>query len=140
MTILNLENDFFIFEEFKKNNVNLKIESDYWNNFSEEEKKQAKKTLIDIFDITSNTELKARLNTLRIRAAEKNEYNFKDDFDINKYNNVKDSPQYKSLKRVMSDEQINELMKYTADNGKKTDNNGIYVNPGWNYGENDNIA
>lgn len=139
-TILNLENDFSLFAEFKKNNIDLKVESDYWNNFSEEERGQAKKTLIDIFDIVSNSEIKARLNTLRIRAIENNDYNLKEDFDINKYNNIKESPQYKSLRRVMSDDQINELIKYTVMNDENIGGDKTYVHPGWNYGDQNDKA
>jgi hypothetical protein len=63
-----------------------------------------------------STEIKARLTYLRLRA--KNEFNFnlRKDFDINKYPELKNDRQYKELrdKLHLTDEQINELMKYTA--------------------------
>jgi hypothetical protein len=63
-----------------------------------------------------STEIKARLTYLRLRA--KNEFNFnlKKDFDINKYTELKNDRQYKELrdKLHLTDEQINELIKYTA--------------------------
>lgn len=76
---------------------------------------------------TSN-EIKARLTHLRIRA--KNEFNFnlRKEFDINKYPELKNDRQYKELrdKLHLTDEQINELMKYTAENNPQN----IFYPPG----------
>lgn len=67
---------------------------------------------------SKNSEIKARLDFLRLRAVK--EYNFdqKNDFDINKFLDIKNDRQYKELKEKLdlTDDQINELMKYTAEN------------------------
>lgn len=89
-----------------------------------------------------NTEIKARLNHLRLRA--KNEFHFdlNNEFNINEFNELKNDQQYEELKEKLnlSDEQINELMKYTADNNENFNKDRTYVHPQWNYRESDNKA
>lgn len=88
--------------------------------------------LINYVDyLKSNTEIKARLNSLRIKAI--NEYNFdlNTNFDINKLNGLKNDSQYKDLINLgLNDEGINELMKYTAMN---EENGDTYYHDGWDY-------
>ena len=63
---------------------------------------------------SDDSEIKSRLNHLRI----KSKHNLDNEFDINKYPELKNDSQYKDLHETLklSDEQINELMEYTADN------------------------
>lgn len=84
-----------------------------------------------------NTEIKARLNHLRIKAIQDYNFDINNNFNINNFKELKKDRQYLELKGIgMTDEQINELMKYTAMNDEK----GDYYNPDWNYGEEENRA
>jgi len=88
-----------------------------------------------------NTEIKARLNHLRIRAINEYQYDQGSEFQINKFNELKNDQQYQELKEKLglSDEQINELMKYTAMNENNTEENSeTYYHPAWDYGDKDN--
>ena len=69
----------------------------------------------------SNSEIKARLNHLRLRAKNEFNYNLNKEFDINNFEELKKDVQYFELKRELnlSDEEINELMKVTAFNNSK---------------------
>ncbi len=89
-----------------------------------------------------NTEIKARLNHLRIRAINEYHYDQGNEFNINEYDELKNDRQYKELKENLnlSDEQINELMKYTAENENTDDKGKTYYHPGWDYNENNNKA
>jgi len=81
-------------------------------------------------------EIKARLDHLRMRAIREFGFNLNDEFDINKLNELKNDKQFKEIKEHLnlSDEQINELMKYTAMNEKEDNINGTdYHHPEWDY-------
>jgi len=72
--------------------------------------------------LRSNTEIKARLNSLRLKAIKKYGFDLNEEFDIKKYPELqKENSGYEQLKNrlKMSDDQINELMKYTADSGSR---------------------
>lgn len=88
--------------------------------------------------LNSNTEIKARLNYLRIKAMEEYDFNLDREFNIHDFEELKKDPQYEDLKIDMglSDEQINELMKYTAENVNEDDKNKTYYHPGWGYNNN----
>lgn len=92
--------------------------------------------------LSQNTELKARLNYLRMKAIENYNFDLNKDFNVNDFDELKKDAQYIDLKEGLglSDEQINELMKYTADIGKNINNNEGYFSPDWNYGNEDNQA
>jgi hypothetical protein len=81
----------------------------------------------------TSPEIKARLEFLRIKAMKEHGYNPSDDFDINKFEDLKKDAQYQELidKLKLNNDQINDLMKYTADNTE--DKKGDYRHPGWNY-------
>lgn len=90
--------------------------------------------------LIQKTEIKSRLNSLRMMAKQKYNYQLQDNFNINDYPLLKEDYQYKQLKHIdLSDEQINELIKYTAENENK-DGNSNYYNPNWDYGNEDNRA
>ncbi len=92
----------------------------------------------DLFYLKNGTEIRARLNHLRIKAIENYNFDLKDDFDINNFEKLKGDPQYNDLKVNLgfSDEQINELMKNTASIEEKIENkDGNFYHPGFNYGE-----
>lgn len=65
------------------------------------------------------TEIKARINHLRIRAVEEFGHDLNKEFNINDFPELKNDRQYKELRDELnlSDEEINELSKYTADIG-----------------------
>jgi hypothetical protein len=67
-----------------------------------------------------NTELKARLNHLRIKATQEYGYDLNKKFNINDYPELKNDRQYQELNKDvgLSDEGINKLMQVTADNNK----------------------
>ncbi len=92
--------------------------------------------------LNTNTEIKARLNYLRIKAMEEYGFNLDREFNINDFEELKKDPQYENLKIDMglSDEQINELMKYTAENDSTDDKSKTYYHPDWNYNVNNNQA
>jgi len=93
------------------------------------------------FYYLKNTEIKARLNYLRIRAINEYKYDQGSEFQINKFDELKNDKQYQELKENLgfTDEQINELMKYTAMNEDDDKNEGgTYYHPGCNYGDKDN--
>lgn len=77
-----------------------------------------------------NTEIKARLNELRFRAINEFNFNLDDVFDINNFDELKNDSPYKDLKDKLglSDNQINELMKYTAVNIIEDNNQNKDVN------------
>lgn len=87
-----------------------------------------------------STEIKARLNHLRMRAVNEFGYDMHNELDINKFQELKNDRQYKELKEKLnlSDEQINELMKYVAVNQNNDKGNGdTYYHPGLNYNKED---
>lgn len=93
--------------------------------------KKLKEFQNNYFYYYKNEEIKARLNHLRIRAINEFRYDLNDEFDINKYQELQNDKQYNELKDNLNldDEQINELMKYTAmDTGTED-----YYHPNWNY-------
>lgn len=65
------------------------------------------------------TEVKARINSLRVKAFKYYNYNLNKDFNINDFEKLKEDVQYKQLRFYLkiSDEDINELSKYVADAG-----------------------
>ena len=72
----------------------------------------------------NNTEIKARINGLKLEAFEKYKYNPSEPFDINKFEELKKHRYYKELKDKLKldDSKINELSKYIASNNKTIDN------------------
>ena len=87
-----------------------------------------------------STEIKARLNHLRMRAVNEFGYDMHNELDINKFQELKNDRQYNELKEKLnlSDEQINELMKYVAVNQNNDKGNGdTYYHPGLNYNKED---
>ncbi|MFA6251607.1 MAG: hypothetical protein WC603_03205 [Candidatus Paceibacterota bacterium] len=88
-----------------------------------------------------STEIRARLNALRIKAVNEFGFDLNNEFDINKFEKLKDEPNYIELRDILllSDEQINELMKYTAYNfyppgtNEKEFKKGYHI-PGVDYG------
>lgn len=95
----------------------------------------------DLFYLKNGTEIRARLNYLRMKAIENYNFDQKNDFNINDYEKLKADPQYNDLKINLgfSDEQINELMKNTASLENTNDSN--YHHVGWKYeDENNNQA
>lgn len=88
--------------------------------------------------LNTNTEIKARLNYLRLKAIEKHGFDLSKNFDINNYEELKKDPQYQDLKIDLgfSDEQINELMKYTAENENINEKDETYYHPEWDYNNN----
>lgn len=91
--------------------------------------------------LNRGSEIKARLNHLRMSAIENYNFDLNNDFNINDFKELKNDSQYNDLKKNLglSDKQINELMKYTADNGKNTKNKE-YFNTEWNYNGENNKA
>lgn len=89
-----------------------------------------------------STEIKGRLTHLRTRAWEEFNFNLKKDFDINKFPELKNDRQYKELrdKLHLTDEQINELMKYTAYNETNKKNDKTYYPPEFWENSNGNQA
>jgi len=83
-----------------------------------------------------NTEVKARINNLRMKAFEDYGYKFNKKFNINNYPKLKERADYKQLKKYleMTDDDINELSKYIA----MGDGENNYYNPNWNYGDQNN--
>lgn len=88
-----------------------------------------------------NTEIKARLNSLRLKATNKFGFDLNEKFDINKFPGLKTESEYYDLKDnlKLSNKQINELMKYTAMNEERNKKNDYYHGE-WNYDEEDNKA
>lgn len=66
--------------------------------------------------LSSDTEIKARINDLRLKAIEKYGHNLNKRFDINKFPELKKEEAYKELSEElkMSDEAINKLSGYVA--------------------------
>jgi hypothetical protein len=65
--------------------------------------------------LSTPTEVKGRINSLRIQAMDKFKFDPSKPFNINDYPELKKDNQYKELKQLkMSDEDINELSKYIA--------------------------
>jgi hypothetical protein len=86
--------------------------------------------------LNNSTEMKAKINSLRIQAFEKYNYDPSKPFDINNYPELKKDDQYKELteKLKMSDEAINELSKYIAkvparQTATQTAKNGMMIAP-----------
>lgn len=71
-----------------------------------------------LYYLKNKSEIKARLNYLRMKAIKNYNFDLNNDFNIDDFKELKYDPQYKDLKDGLglSDEQINELMKYTAEN------------------------
>lgn len=92
--------------------------------------------------LQNSKEMRARLTSLRLMAIEKYNFNQNNDFDISKFPELKENIQYKDLHETLelSDEEINELMKSTADNNENSGVNDTYVHPDWDYGNEDNKA
>jgi len=91
--------------------------------------------------LSGKSEIKARLNSLRLKAIKMYGFDLGDDFDINNYEKLRDNKEYKDLRfnLQLTNEQINELMRYVAINeNNKTNKN--YYHPEWNYGDEENIA
>ena len=140
-----------IFKENTVSNIINTIEKQYRKNFivqNIETINNIKSAEIKYFEtvdevrkyLIKKTEIKARLNSLRMMAKQKYNYQLEDNFNINDYPLLKEDYQYKQLKQIdLSDEQINELMKYTAMN-ENEDGKGNYYNPNWNYNNEDNKA
>lgn len=140
-----------IFKENTVSNIINTIEKQYRKNFivqNIETINNIKSAEIKYFEtvdeirryLIQKTEIKARLNSLRMMAKQKYNYQLEDNFNINDYPLLKEDYQYKQLKQIdLSDEQINELMKYTAMN-EKEEEKGDYYNPNWNYNNEDNKA
>ena len=85
-----------------------------------------------------NTEIKARINHLRIRAIKEFDFDQSKEFDINKFDSLKDDKQYNELKDhlKLSDEQINELMRYVAVNqDNDEEKSDTYYHPAWDYND-----
>ena len=66
--------------------------------------------------LSTPTEVKGRINSLRIQAIQKYKYDQNKPFDIKKYPELKKDHQYQELRKdlKMSDDDINELSKYIA--------------------------
>ena len=89
-----------------------------------------------------NTEIKARLNELRLKAVNELGFDLDSEFNINKLpSSLKDNQAYYDLKYQLnlSDEEINELMKYTAMNESRDREDNFYHNE-WDYNNDDNKA
>jgi len=94
-----------------------------------------KKLIIDIY-YKENTEIKARINHLRLRAIKEFGFDLNNEFNINNFNKLKTDKNYYELKNELnlSDDAINDLMKYTALNDEKQNLKGAYYHSGWDYG------
>ena len=68
------------------------------------------------------TEIKARLNHLRIRAWREFGYDLNTPFDINDYPELKDDPQYKDLKNYIDNDEMNHILKYIAEDSSRNQN------------------
>lgn len=68
--------------------------------------------------LSNRSEIKARLNSLRLKAIKLYGFDLNEDFDINKFEQLRNNKEYLDLrfKLNFNNEQINELMKYTAEN------------------------
>lgn len=65
--------------------------------------------------LSTPTEVKGRINSLRIQAMDKFKFDPSKPFDINNFPKLKNDRQYKELRQLkMSDKDINELSKYIA--------------------------
>lgn len=117
----------------KENRELMSILEPYENTRNEYENK-IKKINNYLEYLNESTEIKARLNSLRLRAVSEFGFNLNFDFDINDFEKLKDDPQYKQLKNELglTNEQINELMKYTAMN-EKNNNGDTYYHKDWDY-------
>lgn len=64
------------------------------------------------------SEIKARLNSLRLKAVSLYGFDLNDNFDIKKFDKLRDDKEYLELRfnLNLTNEQINDLMKYTAEN------------------------
>lgn len=73
--------------------------------------------------VNRDTEVKARINALRIKANLNHGYNFDEPFDINKYPTLKTDMNYIQLNKFlkMSDDSINKLSEYVAYEPNKTE-------------------
>lgn len=87
--------------------------------------------------MSKSTEIKARLNSLRIKAINMYGFDLNNEFDINNYEKLREDKEYEELRfnLNLTNEQINELMKYTAMNEREND---TYYHPDWNYYNNNN--
>lgn len=94
-----------------------------------------KKILEEYNYLSNSSEIKARLNSLRFKAIKMYGFDLNNDFNINDYEKLREDKEYEELRfnLNLTNEQINELMKYTAEN--ESDNN-IYQHSGWNYNNN----
>lgn len=117
---LNNNDDNFIirqrgFEEVKNKNIGLK-------------------TILENYNYLGRSdEIKARLNSLRIKAIMMYGFDLDTDFDIKKYEKLREDKEYNELRfdLNLTNEQINELMKYIA---MDTESNNYY-NSKWDYGD-----
>lgn len=112
------------FEEVKNKNIGLKTILENYNYFGRSD------------------EIKARLNSLRIKAIMMYGFDLNTDFDINNYEKLREDKEYNELRfdLNLTNEQINELMKYIAINDKNNVDDKTYVHPGWDYGNENNKA
>jgi hypothetical protein len=88
------------------------------------------------------SEIRARINSLRVKAFKDYKYNPSENFNINDYPKLKKEDGYLELIKNsrLTDEEINELYKYIAVNNEKIEDDKNYVHPEWNYDKNDNKA
>jgi len=86
------------------------------------------------------TEIKARINYLRLRAIKEFNYNLDEKFDINNFKELKKDPEYLELRNEFkfTDEEISEITRYIAANNINSDN--TYYHQKWNYSDENNIA
>lgn len=128
--------DFFKFFHYLDQIKIMKENRDLLDNLSKEEGKikefsdKIKNLESEADYLKNNSEVKARLNYLRIKAIKENGYDLNNEFNINNFDELKNDSQYKDLKDKLglSDNQINELMKYTAGNIIKDNNQNKDVN------------
>jgi len=104
--------------------------------------KKIRPIISSLLYLKSGTEVRARLNHLRMLAIEKYNFDLNTDFNINEFEKLKDDPQYIDLKNNLgySDEQINELMKYTAENKNTNEKDKTYYHPSWDSYDTNNKA
>lgn len=98
------------------------------------------KKILEKYNYFSNSsEIKARLNSLRLKAIAIYGFDLNNDFNINDYEKLRDDKEYKELRFILNltNEQINELMKYTAENKKSDD---TYYHPDWDYNDKEDKA
>lgn len=133
-TIKNINNPSFI------KNHKLTNKEDYI--LYEKMQNEANKADLNIYYFDSNTEIKARINSLRLKAYKYFGYDLKTEFDINKYPELKKDHGYIQLKdnSELSDKNINELSKYIAMDTEQIDQTDTYYHPGWDYDDKNNIT